>query len=355
MNPRDALHQQEILRDSMSRHAMRRYLDGVMGSIKKTKTGPVLEASGGEMGDITAASLDQLLGESETFYVSADMSAVADAAGHGLDGTDAFTHDMWPTDSGFLLFEDGWVYVDVWGRPLVTNALAWQRRSYNGHAGTIVFEFSKLGDQRDPLTLSLTEQQVMDLATDLGTRYQLHGTRWIPDSMRVGPPTFTTPEGYRQYAEEHGWTMNAAEEEGVGGFFAKFGPDAEPLPETTNVGRPIMALLMLMQQTIAATERYDLRPKNPKRARRMRVPGQVTVIRLRHEASQREPGMTNVEWQHRWLVRGHWRWQACGADYPMAVEQSPGVYRARIFIAPFVKGPDGKPFAANKKVNALVR
>ena len=39
----------------------------------------------------------------------------------------------------------------------------------------------------------------------------------------------------------------------------------------------------------------------------------------------------------------------------MAIEVEPGKFRSRIYIAPFVKGPEGAPIKQTKKVNALVR
>lgn len=43
----------------------------------------------------------------------------------------------------------------------------------------------------------------------------------------------------------------------------------------------------------------------------------------------------HVEWSKRWLVRGHWRLQACGLRRES---------RRLIWIDPFVKGPEDKPF-----------
>lgn len=346
MNPRDALHQQEILLDSLFSHRHQGYLAGVMADIERKANGPVIHDDKGKIdGEVIAKTLAQLLTMAETFYVSTDMALVAEAASHGLDETDQFTHDMWPSDNGFLLFERGFEVQDVWGRPVITNALAWQRRSNQGQPGTMLWEFGMVGDDRDPLTLSMTPEQQQDLVNKLGTRLTLGHTAWLQDGYHVGPAVAPTPEKYQnpEYYD--------AEIESLMGDYRSQGP----MPVAGNPGRVILALLMLMQQKIARKEPYDLKPRNPKRARRMKVPGQVTIIRLRQEASQREPGESHVEWQHRWFVRGHWRWQPCGADYPLAVEVSPGEYRARIFINPFVKGPEGAPLKQSKKVNALIR
>lgn len=56
------------------------------------------------------------------------------------------------------------------------------------------------------------------------------------------------------------------------------------------------------------------------------------------------PG-TEVEWSHRWLVRGHWRQQWYASE---------GVHRA-IYINPHIKGPEDKPLIVRDKVNILGR
>jgi hypothetical protein len=349
MNPRDALHQQELLREAAaSNQGMRDFLSSVLTDIRDKGNGPGLaDAKGQITPEIVGDSLAHLLANAETFYVSEDMTMVAEAAAHGLDGLDQFTHDMWPTDTGFLLFERGYAVSDVWGRPLVTTAFAWERRSFKGRAGTMVWSFTMLGDQRDAMSATLTPAQELELAVAWGSRLQLNATSWIADGQRVGPPTFPTPEGYAEAHREPEVEATLRPEHRV----------LEAMPYSQNPARLILSLLMLMQQTIAAKEKTDLRPKNPKRARRMKVPGQVTIIRLRHEsnASGRQPGESLVEWQHRWYVRGFWRWQACGPHYPMAIEVGPGKFRSRIYIAPYVKGPEGAPIKQSKKVNALVR
>lgn len=60
----------------------------------------------------------------------------------------------------------------------------------------------------------------------------------------------------------------------------------------------------------------------------------VGIVRLRRRESHRQAGTDqHVEWNSRWLVRGHWRDQW----FPSAGEHK------TIFIAPYVKGPEEKP------------
>ncbi len=110
MNPKDALHQQELLREACSRPKMQDYLSTVVNDIRAKDNGPVVINKRGFVdGPTVGQNLQRLLTNAETFYVSEDMTAVAQMAAHGLDGTDRFTHDMWPADTGFLLFDRGYV------------------------------------------------------------------------------------------------------------------------------------------------------------------------------------------------------------------------------------------------------
>jgi len=52
-----------------------------------------------------------------------------------------------------------------------------------------------------------------------------------------------------------------------------------------------------------------------------------------------EPG--KVEWQRRWMVRGHWRLQPYGPKHSL---------RRMRWIDPYVKGPEDKPFDARPTV-----
>lgn len=90
---------------------------------------------------------------------------------------------------------------------------------------------------------------------------------------------------------------------------------------------------MSMQQIVTAQRMLPPRPFAKRAKRAGRDPG-VLVMQLR----RRTPKYVNGEgegrdWQFQWVTRGHWRNQW----YP-----SLGAHR-QIWIAPYVKGPEGKP------------
>lgn len=73
----------------------------------------------------------------------------------------------------------------------------------------------------------------------------------------------------------------------------------------------------------------------------------VIVVRQRQGAEYREGEHYPVDWSHRWLVRGHWRNQACGPKREK---------RQTVWVTPYVKGPDDKPLVIKPAaVRAVVR
>lgn len=95
---------------------------------------------------------------------------------------------------------------------------------------------------------------------------------------------------------------------------------------------------------IAETVRREPRNAGKKSSRKSaRKPGEVRVIDLRKKtkAAVKQVGEARKMGMHRWIVRGHWRNQACG----------PGRQERRMtYIAPYVKGPDGAPLLEGAKV-----
>jgi hypothetical protein len=120
--------------------------------------------------------------------------------------------------------------------------------------------------------------------------------------------------------------------------------------------RRLMALWLLSSQPgltanrsyiDRATERREFRAAH--KARRPMQDNRVRIITLRRPASpQGEPqeGETHKEWQHRWMVSGHWRDQPYGPDRSL---------RRMQFIHPYIKGPDDKPFLGGATVRSWTR
>lgn len=113
---------------------------------------------------------------------------------------------------------------------------------------------------------------------------------------------------------------------------------------TAQLCRSARAMWTLIQQPLAAVGEMT-----PDRAQRRRLrkdnqpPGPVVVVTLRRRSApttdQHDDG-EQVEWSHRWMVRGHWRnhWHPrLGLHRPM-------------WINDHIKGPDDKPLVLKEKI-----
>ncbi len=110
--------------------------------------------------------------------------------------------------------------------------------------------------------------------------------------------------------------------------------------------RTIRAMWLLMQQPLAdATEVQPDRAARKRLARAGREPATVRVVELRRPKGSSEPGHTDREYHHQWIVRGHWRQQW----HPKRQVHRP------VWIAPHIKGPEGAPLIGGEKVYTLKR
>lgn len=105
------------------------------------------------------------------------------------------------------------------------------------------------------------------------------------------------------------------------------------------------ALQRFMELEIVQREAGKLPRQARRAAERAGKPlPKVIVVRLRRVYQESQAGESEVEWQHRWMVRGHWRrqWYARTKEHKL------------IYIAPFIKGPEGKPFLPPRDVVKVV-
>lgn len=104
---------------------------------------------------------------------------------------------------------------------------------------------------------------------------------------------------------------------------------------------------LLMQQEVAAVDRPPLDRHTRKRLQRSGVVDLMAprVIALRHIHHEPTHGGGGRDYQHQWVVRGHWRKQW----YRSQDRHIP------IWIAPHIKGPDGAPILGGEKIYAWRR
>lgn len=290
------------------------------------------------------AAADILLrqvGAAEAYRVSHDMCEMVEYASSQLEDLDRFDPSLAPTGCGIVCFDKPFVITDIRGTKMLMHWLVWGPGAQaegiggvsTGATGTILWGFNDVWRQPDEAEISFQDtmaqaegQEVLERALHMRGRWGPLGASVAWDQQRLGPRVW-------EPTEEQAMEVIA---------------DGDTLTPGTNTHRLVMALWMLMDQTVTCTDREI--PDRPalKRAKRARLPQEVTVIRLRREDADYEPheGESLVEWRHRWIVRGHWRWQACGEG-----RQD----RKRIWINPFVKGPQGLPIKQSQKVYSLER
>jgi hypothetical protein len=296
------------------------------------------------------------LPEAECFYVNEDMATLVQYAATQLDETDRFRRLMLPSRSGIVRFEKGIPWQDVRGKKMILSWAVWgpilaTDSRHDVGEPTEWTHFWLFNDHFDE-----PDQIAHELFTDSRERAVKRG--WRPEEgvawarQTFGRWGFMGGE-YLSENERLGPAMREPDEEKMAEVLA----DGDTPTAYTNPKRVLHALWMLLGQTVTRTDDAHLDRPVRKRAMKARIPARVTVVRLRNVETHRAPGESLVEWNHRWVVRGHPAWRACGPNHPQA-ELYPGTadkYRCRVWIAPFVKGPEDKPLIKNEKVYALVR
>lgn len=337
MNPQVALEQQALLRDRLGAPEYPGYMLGFLRDVKRKKAGAVIgDERGNPDGGAFCSREIERLNMAEAYYLSGEMLPLVTWAAAGLNQTDAFEHEVWPTDYGFVFFEEPLPSTEMYGRTVVTKAMTWGRatatesETLRSIPGTMVVLYTDFSDARDEVNTEIKAEAEFHndwVKYERMGRLHVHHIMWVPDGLRVGPEKLIPPERYADYA--------------VG--------DQQLAKDAPNDGRFLLAFLMMLNQTVTSVEEHTLDRKGSRRFKRMGLPDRVTVVRLRrHKNIDRLEGETLVEWAHRWVVRGHWR------NQPYKDDDGTTIYK-RIWIAPHVKGPEGAPLKQSQKIYALVR
>jgi len=351
-SPVRALEAKALLADRLTQPAYQSYMDNFQRSVWEKNAGPVIIDEKGKPSGFYFTKREQVrLGMAEAYFVTDEMMPLVNWAAAGLDETDEFARDLWPTEYGFLYLDEPWIGKEIWGRTTVTKAISWgkiapgvtdEHGKVYDQGGVLLVHYTDIDDARDEVNTEIREARQRETEA-MGTLHVNH-ISFIPHGEHVGPPTFTIAddvdtERYAKYA--------------VG--------DMHLTDETPNIKRFLLALLMLLNQTVTEVKKEEADRATARRFRRMGLPSNYTIVRLRrHKNINRLEGETLVEWAHRWIVRGHWRNQPVGENHPdvekgIARQDADGNWYHRVWISPYVKGPEDKPFKQSEKVYALVR
>jgi hypothetical protein len=129
--------------------------------------------------------------------------------------------------------------------------------------------------------------------------------------------------------------------------------DRKDLPSDANILQwpsIVRTVWTLMQQPIVTTARAELQRFDRRRLKRAGEDDdpEVRIVQLRRakvEGRDGTDGDGSREYHHQWLVNGHWRQQW----YPSRNTHRP------VWVAPYVKGPEGAPMLGGEKVHAWTR
>jgi hypothetical protein len=187
----------------------------------------------------------------------------------------------------------------------------------------LMWGISQIDDANPPMINIIGFTRAEDLAEQAG--------RPIPDTLRrrwLFISTWVLPIGRRP-------DSSPTAEEWLAG---KYRPVDEA--ERRELWRQLQSLWRLARSFVIVPERASRAGRRAAKRARLVHDENVTVIRLRRQRHE-EPDIEHpVDWQCRWLVRGHWRHLPDGRQ---------------TWVMAHVKGPDDKPFRSTDRVWEFVR
>ena len=283
-----------------------------------------------------AADWAVALRAAELFFVSKDMTRMAVSAGLALPSYRLHPEDL-PATHGLLLWEeyatDAYEGGEYTGCPII--GMSWAQRSGGVQYRTWCLRedwvtFQAKGDKRAGLR-DLTADEVRRLRIDYPQQIVCMSSGVLP---------FGRIPGWLSTMPEDTSSMTVAELE----------DHSRSAGRQEQAERALVVTWLLMGQTLVREEETPPSKASAKHLRRL-DPALLTSVRyvqLRHRGNgaKGDRGEGGRSYQHRWIVRGHWKNQW----YPSRQSHRP------IWIDSHVKGPDGAPILdPDKLVNVLRR
>lgn len=296
------------------------------------------ESGGDEWGAAWAEALTQWVEHSYAYRVTEDMCTLLEHAQASLDESDTFDAQLAPTDWGIVHFERPIPVMDVRGKTMLVHWAIWGPADVRGKKGLGFSFYNDHFIQPDEVWADFHR----DAAEARGHDEQTSRMVWDTARRICGRWNSVSQGAYRSGDELGPSLVGPIPEQHA----ELVGSGIDP-GQATNLYRYMHALFLLLNQTLVQVEDEEVDRTTRRRAQRRGLPhSKVTVIQLRRTEGARQQGESMVEWSHRWVVRGHWRWQACGVGRQE---------RRRIWIAPFIKGPEDAPIIVTDKLYSLER
>jgi hypothetical protein len=301
----------------------------------------------------------------ECFFIKDEMTDLILFASEKLDETDLFDPTLAPTDKGFAYFEKPVPLIDVRGRKLLINIITWEK-IFNEETGNFQITMSCWNDTaRTPdevaiEIISSKNKALQELLKKIG-RFHWINSEMIKSGIIVGSKEIKLTEKALQEIKETTFDKSYGVKQKDNSFdYNRLSDKAweeykeKIITNPTNIVRILHAYWLLMSQTIVEQSKEKGDRAQRRRLERENCPTEVVVIQFRKRKYYNERGeeteeSKKIDWSHRWLVGGHWRWQ------PYKDPVSKGEIKKRIWINPYVKGPEDKPLVMKDKVYVLAR
>lgn len=261
----------------------------------------------------------QRVRNAELFHVTEAMTDLARVAAYSFPECGLMPEDL-PSPSGFVVFASPLVWVELSTPSFVKSA-------------SPTTEFPVLA----------ASWSHWDVFKECG--HDVAG----PELGGVWVTWYTAPNDRRPNSDYRWPNRLVIDNEG----YLPFRPD--PVPNATATENCLTVALLalwsiwtLMNSPITATEAATFDRSSTRRTvRELGTIPEVRVIQLRRRKGdiERADQDGSREYQHQWVVRGHWRQQW----YPAREVHRP------IWIAPHVKGPEGAPLIGGERVYTLKR
>jgi len=251
-----------------------------------------------------------------TYFVTEDMLKLAMHAAESMPLLPIKPSDL-ISPSGVCIFEKGTIVVDLHGRDTSICGFIWHPAADRNGVDGVVWSF--ISDTDDPRDYYMGDR----------------GKASIPGGC---PRLLQLQLRFDRFGE----IPHSAAETAVA-----TGSTEERAKQNITIMRTLpLCLFVLMGQTIAVTTTERAQRHVRRRLARKGFPvSTIKVVRLRRLRAKkaREGDAQEVDWSHRWIVNGHWRMQPTN-DGPK-----------RIWIMPFVKGPEDKALVLKDTVHVLER
>lgn len=331
-------------------------------TIVKSKGDEKVAISPNDQKEVVNAYLESFVrvavsGNTPCYFVKDEMSDLIMFASEKLDNTDLFDEALVPSNNGFVYFEKPLELRDVRGRTLLINVVAWEKSiAPSGKVGVCITFFNDSVNTPDEVALQLIKDEeqreykvgwrrAIDIVGRFGwihSGYYEHGDM-IGDALKT--PDDEEENSVRDFTTDKDGNFIDLDDEAWEAY------KRDKLFPYTNTRRLIYTYFLIMSQTLTAKtpERGDRTQR--RRLERENLPSEVLVIQFRKTRYTSAEGgeERNVNWSHRWIVGGHWRWQ------PYKDPASGGEIKKRIWISPYVKGPDDKPLKTKERVYVLAK